>query len=312
MAKGVVFWLLLLSTASVHARNVEHLSINQVHSRPGEPLELTINVVGDAFVVEQLRFFLVQDGHRTLLHRSSVNNYKLHLEGSEPVNGNRAEVLVSSLFHDSADTQIHFSVTLDGDKAHSPQVMTSVQPVAAATVTAAAPRTRSATLKACPLNGNSFWSMSRELAPQLGLGHYGAMMALLQVNPDCFTNGDPQKLHCEALACPPALVLNQWQNEARAKLAFYRAPEVKPRPAIVMDKRSLWSVARDTATKMGLGRYGALMALVQANPGCFRSGNPNYLICEQLSWPEAKIIGHWNSEVSAKKRFESLSKAGVR
>ncbi|WP_028111435.1 hypothetical protein [Ferrimonas kyonanensis] len=308
MAKGVVFWLLLLLTASVHAREVEHLSINRVLSRPGEPLELTINVVGDAFVVEQLRFFLVQDGRRTLLHRSSVNNYKLHLKGREPVNGNRAEVVVSSLFHDSADKLIHFTVKLDGDKARSPEVVATVQRVAPAVDS----HSRSVPPRACPLNGRSFWSMSRDLAPQLGLGHYGAMMALVQANPDCFSNGDPQKLHCEALACPPALVLNQWQNEARAKQAFYRAPQAKSQPPIVMDKRSLWSVARVSAGKMGLGQYGALMALVQANPGCFRGGNPNSLTCEQLSWPEAKIIGHWNSEASAKKRFESLSKASGR
>ncbi|WP_028107817.1 type IV pilus assembly protein FimV [Ferrimonas futtsuensis] len=224
MVRGLLLALLCWVSAVSAAQKVDHLSVNQVVSRSNEPLNLTMNVVGDPFVVQQLRFFLLQNGNRYPLARKMDGDFLIHLNSQVPARGSRIQVVVTSLFQDEPDKLIYFNIDLDPASGGVPTVTRKVaQDASVAKATEVAPKPpkpRKQELKLCPMEGRSFWSMARETAPALGVGHYGAMLALFQTNPECFPGGNPNQLICKELRCPDPDSLREWQDEAAAKARF--------------------------------------------------------------------------------------------
>ncbi|TKB51184.1 hypothetical protein FCL40_01105 [Ferrimonas sediminicola] len=218
MVRGLLLALLCWTSTVAAAPKVDHLSVNRVHSGPGEPLALTMNVVGDPFVVEQLRFFLVQQGRQLPLARQMEGDFLIHLRSEVPAREARIQLAVTRLFQDQPDKQIHFNIDLKPGRGSKPQA--SRQAATAAEVNPQPAQLSPSPPKLCPLNGRTLWSMARETAPSLGVGHYGALVALVQANPKCFPGGDPNRLICKELRCPGSQALRQWQDESSAKVRF--------------------------------------------------------------------------------------------
>lgn len=215
--RSAVLMLWLVSGLAWAQTTIKHLSVNEVYSGPEQPLRLTMNIVGQPFVVQQLRFFLQQpDGRRWLLKRRDINDYLVELTSNEPVAGTHATILVTSLFRDSANKVLQFSVALNPNAA-APEVKKQTQQIG---VNLTQPAERRVKVAMCDLKGQSLWAKSKEWAPQFGLGHFGSLMALHEANPECFEGGNPNHLICKQLQCPSAAILSRYQDEVDAKWRF--------------------------------------------------------------------------------------------
>ncbi|QIZ77943.1 FimV family protein [Ferrimonas lipolytica] len=92
-------------------------------------------------------------------------------------------------------------------------------------------------------------------------------------------------------------------SKATAVVVAQPAVATKSEQCHLAAGESLWRGANRLAVPYGLGRYGMMMALFDANPKHFNS-NPQRLVNAELSCPSSDITARWKDEAHAKKQFE--------
>lgn len=127
-----------------------------------------------------------------------------------------------------------------------------------------------------------------------------AVIARPQQQPKKATKPLPPQQDIEKVVAVKTSAQNQAKARPKSKLSS------KVGSCSLQPKETLWRAGERLAAEFGLGRYGMMMALFDANPEKF-NGNPQRMRSGSLTCPNEAKVQRWGDEAFAKKQFKMMS-----